>query len=53
MSGSDTTADVVAEFDMRLLLLTRPDVEINGFNYGLLDGVPGGYKFYIVQYSVK
>lgn len=45
--------DAVAEFDMRLLLPTRLDVEINGFNGGLLDGVPGGYEFYIAQYGVK
>ena len=50
---SDVTAEDSAEFDMRLLLPTRLDVEINGFNGGLLDGVPGGYEFYIAQYGVK
>ncbi len=38
---------------MRLLLPTRLDVEINGFNGGLLDGVPGSYEFYIARYGVK
>ncbi|PWK94386.1 hypothetical protein C7431_111123 [Pantoea allii] len=38
---------------MRLLLPTRLDVEINGFNGGLLADVPGGYEFYIGRYGVK
>ncbi|MEN4806582.1 DUF1281 domain-containing protein [Pantoea agglomerans] len=46
-------ADGAADFDMRLLLPTRLDVEINGFNGGLLDGIPGSYEFYIAQYGVK
>lgn len=50
---SDAIADDTAEFDMRLLLPTRLDVEINGFNGGLLADVPGGYEFYIAQYGVK
>jgi hypothetical protein len=50
---SSAIADGAADFDMRLLLPTRLDVEINGFNGGLLDGVPGGYEFYIAQYGVK
>lgn len=52
-SDSDAIADGSAEFDMHLLLPTRLDVEINGFNGGLLDGIPGGYEFYIAQYGVK
>lgn len=52
-SDSNAIADDTAEFDMRLLLPTRLDVEINGFNGGLLDGVPGGYEFNIAQYGVK
>ncbi|TPV21063.1 hypothetical protein [Pantoea anthophila] len=28
-------------------------MKINGFNGGLLYGVPGGYEFYIAQYGVK
>ncbi|MGK3116345.1 DUF1281 domain-containing protein [Candidatus Pantoea formicae] len=50
---SDAIADDTAEFDMRLLRPARLDVQINGFNGGLLDGVPGGYEFYIAQYGVK
>lgn len=50
---SDATAEAAAEFDMRLLLPARLDVQINGFNGGLLDGVPGGYEFNIAQYGVK
>lgn len=50
---SSAVADGAADFDMRLLLPTRLDVEINGFNGGLLDGIPGGYEFYIAQYGVK
>jgi hypothetical protein len=38
---------------VRLLLPTRLDVEIIGFNFCLLDGIPGGYEFYIPQYEVK
>lgn len=52
-SDSNAIADGSAEFDMHLLLPTRLDVEINGFNGGLLDGIPGGYEFYIAQYGVK
>lgn len=52
-SDCDAIADGSAEFDMHLLLPTRLDVEINGFNGGLLDGIPGGYEFYIAQYGVK
>lgn len=50
---SDDDGEGAAEFDMRLLLPTRLDVEINGFNGGLLAGVPGGYEFYIARYGVK
>lgn len=50
---SDAIAADAAEFDMRLLLPARLDVQINGFNGGLLDGVPGGYEFNIAQYGVK
>lgn len=50
---SDDDGEDAAQFDMRLLLPTRLDVEINGFNGGLLAGVPGGYEFYIAQYGVK
>ncbi|QKJ89344.1 DUF1281 domain-containing protein (plasmid) [Paramixta manurensis] len=39
--------------DMQLLLPTRLDVEINGFNGGLLDGVPSGYSWYVSHYGVK
>lgn len=52
-SDSDAIADGSAEFDMHLLLPTRLNVEINGFNGGLLDGVPGGYEFNIAQYGVN
>ncbi|MFV9671452.1 DUF1281 domain-containing protein [Pantoea sp. KXB25] len=52
-NDNDALADGSAEFDMHLLLPTRLDVEINGFNGGLLDSVPGGYEFYIAQYGVK
>jgi len=50
---SSAVADGAADFNMRLLLPNRLDVEINGFNGGLLDGIPGGYEFYIAQYGVK
>lgn len=50
---SSAGADGASDFDMRLLLPTRLDVEIIGFNFGLLDGIPGGYEFYIPQYDVK
>ncbi|MFK3663581.1 DUF1281 domain-containing protein [Scandinavium sp. NPDC088450] len=41
-------------FDMRQLLPTCLDVEVNGFNGGLLGGVDGGYAFYTWQrYGIK
>lgn len=46
-------AGEAAAFDVHLLLPTRLDVEINGFNGGLLDGLPGGYEFYTARYGVK
>ncbi len=50
---SNAGTEEAAPFDVRLLLPTRLDVEINGFNGGLLAGVPDGYGFYIAQYGVK
>lgn len=41
---SNIAAEDSAEFDMRLLLPTRLDVEINGFNGGLLDGAPASMR---------
>lgn len=37
MCDTDAISDGAAEFDMRMLLLTRLDVESNGFNVGLLN----------------
>lgn len=51
--SDDTGAEGTLTFDMRLLLPTRLDVEINGFNGALLADVPGCYEFYIAQYGVK
>ena len=39
--------------DFRLVLPTRLDIEVNGFNGGLLDGVPSSYSHYISQYGCK
>lgn len=39
--------------DMLLLLPTRLDVEVNGFNGKLLDGVPSGYDWYSTRYGIK
>ncbi|KAA8669087.1 DUF1281 domain-containing protein [Pantoea dispersa] len=50
---SDDDGEGAAQFDMRLLLPTRLDVEINGFNGGLLADVPEGYGFYLGRYGVK
>lgn len=50
MEGMKASAD---PFDMRLLLPPRLDVAINGFNGGLLNGVPRGYEFCVDTYGVK
>ncbi|WP_336717849.1 DUF1281 domain-containing protein [Pantoea ananatis] len=50
---SEDIAEGAAAFDVRLLLPTRLDVEINGFNGGLLAGVPDAYRFYLSLYGVK
>ena len=41
------------ELDMLLILPTRLDVEINGFNGGLLADVPSAYHWYVEHYGVK
>lgn len=40
-------------FDLRMILPTRLACEVNGFNGGLLSGVPGTYHFYIDYYGTK
>ncbi|VCZ28317.1 hypothetical protein BANRA_05464 [Escherichia coli] len=40
-------------FDLLTVLPTRPDVEVNGFNGGVLNGVPSAYHWYTEQYGVK
>lgn len=32
---------------------SRLDVEVNGFNGGVLNGVPSAYHWYTEQYGVK
>jgi hypothetical protein len=49
----NATVDPRRPLDMCLVLPTRLDVEINGFNGGLLDGVPSAYGWYIDRYGVK
>ncbi|EJW6755881.1 TPA: DUF1281 domain-containing protein [Escherichia coli] len=34
-------------------MLNRLDVEVNGFNGGVLNGVPSAYHWYTEQYGVK
>ncbi len=40
-------------FDLLTVLFTRLDVEVNGFNGGVLNGVPSAYHWYTEQYGVK
>ncbi|HCJ9047524.1 TPA: DUF1281 domain-containing protein [Escherichia coli] len=40
-------------FDLLTVLPTRLDVEVNGFNGGVLNGVPSAYRWYTEQYGVK
>ncbi|EAY6135976.1 DUF1281 domain-containing protein [Salmonella enterica] len=40
-------------FDLLLVLPSRLDVEINGFNGKLLDGIPSAYKWYLSHYGTK
>ncbi len=40
-------------FDLLSVLSTRLDVEVNGFNGGVLNGVPSAYHWYTEQYGVK
>ncbi|EAC1429645.1 DUF1281 domain-containing protein [Escherichia albertii] len=40
-------------FDLLTVLSTRLDVEVNGFNGGVLNGVPSAYHWYTEQYGVK
>lgn len=41
------------QFDMLTLIPTQLDVEINGFNGRLLNGVSRGYDFYVNTYGIK
>ena len=38
-------------FDLLTVLPTRPDVEVNGFNGGVLNGVPSAYHWYTERYG--
>lgn len=40
-------------FDLLTVLFTRLDVEVNGFNGSVLNGVPSAYHWYTEQYGVK
>lgn len=40
-------------FDLLTVLPTRTDVEVNGFNGGVLNGVPSAYHWYTERYGVK
>ena len=40
-------------FDLLTVLSTRLDVEVNGFNGSVLNGVPSAYHWYTEQYGVK
>ncbi|HIB6427578.1 TPA: DUF1281 domain-containing protein, partial [Escherichia coli] len=40
-------------FDLLTVLPTRLDVEVNGFNGGVLNGVPSAYHWYTERYGVK
>lgn len=40
-------------FDLLTVQPTRLDVEVNGFNGGVLNGVPSAYHWYTEQYGVK
>lgn len=42
-----------APMDFRLVLPTRPDIEVNGFNGGLLEGIPSSYSHYLSRYGCK
>lgn len=49
-----TDGDAAGEpMDFRLVLPTRLDIEVNGFNGGLLDGIPSSYSHYISRYGCK
>lgn len=39
--------------DLRDVLPTRLDIEVNGFNGGLLTGVPSSYDHYLTRYGCK
>lgn len=39
--------------DFRDVLPTRLDIEVNGFNGGLLTGVPSSYDHYLTRYGCK
>lgn len=43
----------IMSFDLLTVLPTRLDVEVNGFNGGVLNGVPSAYHWYTEQYGVK
>ncbi|NPQ14712.1 DUF1281 domain-containing protein, partial [Escherichia coli] len=40
-------------FDLLTVLPTRLDVEVNGFNGGVLNGVPSAYHWYTERHGVK
>ena len=40
-------------FDLLTVLPTRLDIEVNGFNGGVLSGVPSAYHWYTERYGVK
>ncbi|EBG2302952.1 conjugation system SOS inhibitor PsiB [Salmonella enterica] len=40
-------------FDLLTVLPTRLDIEVNGFNGGVLNGVPSAYHWYTERYGVK
>ncbi|MDS1255893.1 DUF1281 domain-containing protein, partial [Escherichia coli] len=40
-------------FDLLTVLPTRLDIEVNGFNGGVLNCVPSAYHWYTERYGVK
>lgn len=49
----DGKAPAAEPMDFRDVLPGRLDIEVNGFNGGLLDGIPSSYDHYLSRYGCK
>ncbi|BCH47553.1 hypothetical protein KAM260_54440 (plasmid) [Klebsiella pneumoniae] len=53
LCDGEDSPDCGAPMDFRLVLPPRLDIEVNGFNGGLLAEIPSSYSHYISQYGCK